>query len=785
MSRPNLAYITEFYSLDDSHYEIEITVEGHQGDPTPIRLEGDEPCVIEWQETSKTDVVQASTCTLRVSNEHDRQMLALMVQRNAALFVIRDGEEYWRGTLDDSVYEEPYSFKDGYVTELTFSDFGILNRMPFTLTGRQSVQRIVYHCLEGSGLDYLYEELLTTLCHKKGPTPIKLTDLYINADRFRADGDGWGEYTSKREVLEEVLRPLGLRIVQRNGQLYIYDIEYLRDNDLSDHVVWKGTDAFLRGEPTFGWYEVGFEPDAEETLIEMADPYADMDVDTKYRARYRDEDTGDEDDGFYIRIDRTTWPEGTMNQSGARPFKTRSHLTSGSYFGHAWIIHCQFRSDQNVITPPRVLNNVWARWPVNNPPGFAYLPVASPIAQPLLSAYIPLIENGSDRYQLRVNLDLLFSLKQNPFEETSQWNLFTEASGITPARYKDVWTKKMLRVFVPVKLELVDEQGNVMMHYENTAARFDNNFQYLPLKLGEGHWVTGAAGFGNMMLAYYKDGYEESPLEGWATNRQSMHHQQLYLPSLYKKREQGEYVPMPPLAGRLRFTLSNCVYLPFYALPDAYAKYICWHLLAKPRVTLVKAAEIDDGIKTDTVYNRHRTDNPQPDHFNETLMADSWSKGVPPSARGLFFNADGVAYELFYKNGMLRTLGGHRLSCVEDQTAEPQPSISGTAELDPAFYAKREDATPGIFLVTSLRQDLHQGTEHLAMARIGGAGVGWQHSNVYSFAWSGPVCAEEEEPYSFEWSGPVCAEDPGPYQFSWGGPVCAEYYHYALEWEGM
>ena len=50
-------------------------------------------------------------------SERDRQMLQLMNHTNATIFVIRNGKEYWRGTLDDAIYEEPYSYPKGYVTE--------------------------------------------------------------------------------------------------------------------------------------------------------------------------------------------------------------------------------------------------------------------------------------------------------------------------------------------------------------------------------------------------------------------------------------------------------------------------------------------------------------------------------------------------------------------------------------------------------------------------------------------------------------------------------------------
>ena len=212
------AYTTHFRSLDNTLWEIGILIDGYASRPVEIKLEGDEPCIIEWQETGKMDVVQSSTCTLRVSNESDRQMAQLMNRPDAMVIVMRNGKMYWFGHLDDAIYEEPYSYAKAYVTELIFSDFGILNRIPFTLTGKRSVNAIVMDCLESIGYGSLSPiNLYTSLLEPKTQQPITLGMLYINADRFEADGDSWDEMTSKREVLEEILRPLGLRIMQKNA----------------------------------------------------------------------------------------------------------------------------------------------------------------------------------------------------------------------------------------------------------------------------------------------------------------------------------------------------------------------------------------------------------------------------------------------------------------------------------------------------------------------------------------------------------------------------------------
>ena len=193
----------------------------------------------------------------------------------------------------------------------------------------------------------------------------------------------------------------------------------------------------------------------------------------------------------------------------------------------------------------------------------------------------------------------------------------------------------------------------------------------------------------------------------------------------------------------------------------------------------MKANRRDDGIKTDPAYER-RDGQPDSDLLSETVKAGTWHKGIAPSARGLFFDANGTVWEKFAKGFLQRTLEELRINYLKEQTSAVQPVLEGTAELDPFFGAKTERLTPGVFLVTAIRQDLHQGTEHLTMARMANAG-----GLDYSFAWGDSLCILVEDPYDFAWTGPVCAQEPGPFRFEWSNPVCALRYNYNLEWDEM
>jgi hypothetical protein len=775
-----IAYTTHFRSLDNTLWEIVISIDRPDGFGTPpveISLEGDEPCVIEWQETGKNDVVQSSTCTLRVSNESDRQMVQLMNHRAAAVLVSRNGKAYWLGHLDDSIYEEPYSFTKAYMTELTFSDFGVLNRILFTLTGKQSVGAIVRDCLDSIGYgngDTI--NLYTSLLEPKTQQPITLDMLYINADRFAAESDSWGAKTTKREVLEEILRPLGLRIMQKNGQIYIYDMEYLRDHDnFNNYIVWKGTDAYLKGSETFGWYDVAFEPNAEETLADDGldyDSYVWIDRKRYLAYSYDEETETDSDVGFYVEFQFYP-PHGTKVQksSDALFFRTRSVFTDSSDIGVAWRIQCKsidgYYNNPIFGLLPLVSDVVL----VDNHPAKSLSQTETVFS--LETGYLP-ITPDRDNYQLRVNLDFLLSFRDNPLDDPpDEWVAHQEwYSGNYDANEMRWRRQNFFAHMVPVILEVVDENGNAIFHYKNAVAEdVDKNYygnivrvaKVTPHGIGHGEWVSGAASWADMFLAYYKDynpdDTDRDPLvtSGWVGNRIALSAIKEINGTLYRVRDDGEYLPLPPVAGRLRLTVGSGVF-PFY--PDgtvivnpASYHWMSWQLYRNPKITMVKADRKDDGISTGTVYERDMISH-YDDHLSETMKVGTWCKGIAPSARGLFFDANGTVWEKFIKNGAKDTLERHRLVCLEDQNSDVQPVLSGTAELDIRFCAKCEGSTPGIFLVTALRQNLQQDTEQVTMARIANA----SHF-FYDYNWSEPICVQVEDvPYNFAWSEPICVQ---------------------------
>ena len=382
------------------------------------------------------------------------------------------------------------------------------------------------------------------------------------------------------------------------------------------------------------------------------------------------------------------------------------------------------------------------------------------------TGYLPLAPDRA-KYQLRVNLDFLISFRPNPFDDPADEWAGSQDYPAMEAHWENY--AKVNAYLVPVILEVLDDNGNAVYHYENADYETIEYDPYAtdvvrPFGINKGRWVAGAGVYGQMYLAYYNTDDNDDPLieKDWVTNRIASPLNSAINGTLYRVRDDGEYVSLPPVAGRLRLTVGNGMFVTKYAYYGSYAamfngtsgfaQALCWQLYRNPKITIVKANRRDDGIDDRNVYERNRI-NPTADNLSETVKAGCWGKGVPPSSRGLFFDAYGIVWENFVKNGHTRTLEMHRLRSIEDQTFYAQPVISGTVEFDSQFCAKREWSTPGAFLVTALRQNLHQDTEELTMARIANEG-----GFVYEFAWSDPVCAKVEPPFTYAWSDPVCAK---------------------------
>lgn len=111
---------------------------------------------IEWVHRDKEEVVCGSTATITLLSPGDRTYADLyaIAPGSVRLDIYRCGEMYWSGLLDPELYDEPYAYGSAYAVTLTFSDFGILDRLRYNLTGIRTVRDVLSDALARSGLPY-------------------------------------------------------------------------------------------------------------------------------------------------------------------------------------------------------------------------------------------------------------------------------------------------------------------------------------------------------------------------------------------------------------------------------------------------------------------------------------------------------------------------------------------------------------------------------------------------------------------------------------------------------
>lgn len=229
------------------------------------RVPAEEPVVIEW-DADKTEAIVGSTCTIVLVSPYDGALLPLYttepglwgveityrrrmqewhdVGGHMSLIDGYDTEKtIWTGWLDTEFYEEPFTDLQDYEVTLTFSDFGLLKRkifnMPLSNNSNQfSINqyiRCALYMIDAVPVDpraAINQHTYNKLCSTTVDGADAIDNVSIRADNF-TDEDG--ETMTWYDVLEAVLRPLALRIEQRAGEYWVYDINAVVMTDTPHH----------------------------------------------------------------------------------------------------------------------------------------------------------------------------------------------------------------------------------------------------------------------------------------------------------------------------------------------------------------------------------------------------------------------------------------------------------------------------------------------------------------------------------------------------------------------
>lgn len=719
-----IRYSGSFLSQRGITWRVDILQEGYGGtQPGKLIFPADTPLEISWGATDKLTPVQCSSATLKIISDTDRRFIDLYTVEVGAvrMDVYRNGTLYWSGSLDTELYEEPYSTADGYDVSLTFSDFACLERLDWSGSGLITVRALVDSCLAQSGINYrsLDVSYISTVIPDGIYSKMTLQEIYVLQENF-FDEDG--EAMSAREVLEETLKPFALRIIQKAGKVWIYDLNGLHSKDAVP-VEWDGVDAVLSADQIYNNVKVTFSPYGDAEIMKgkvEEDPTQTNENGILIRQNYHTNNFGYPDalEGFRLHYDVTH--ESNMEISNGAKFFQINSIYSGQ--DETGVIASFKQGDAAVAEEDGESGKVHQRLIVPRDCGrIATGNVNSSTIITCPRAFLGYVSFRRMDYKLRINLDLLFDVRYNPFEQEGDFNdnakwyngLFNWSSHDGPYQNMQDWCNFG---YVPIKLSLVDSAGNALYHYENRGILDTDGYDHL----ANGRWVAGAASWGHAYLCYYDfdDRKSKTGFGGWKTNKQTIGYFRDALPDKWKTIDDGEYIDLPPAGGYLLLEIGSGIHQFDYQreVKDIY-KFCRWVAYKNPIITLCKKnykeAETED-IEDMAWLNRAAKEELTIDTKLGTITQ---SHGMP-NAKGQIFKSDGSIRDKFIRAGVTARLERLLIGTAYSQYATRHDTLSGTVKLLPSFDIYSDAATQGKFILQSENQNCIEDTSEIDMTEF-------------------------------------------------------------------
>ena len=717
-----LRYMGEFLSRAGVTWRVEILQEADTpfGSVGQLTFEAEETLVIDWKHTDKEEVICGSEATLKIESPGDRtyeDLYTIEVGR-IRMDVYRENALYWSGALDPEFYEEPYEAYNHYVVTLTFSDFGILDRLKYNLAGMQTLQTILSDAITRSTISHAgidADTYCTTYFAAGGKA--NPAALAVRSENFYNED---AEPSTLKEVIEGILQPLALKMIQRNGKVYIFDLNGLHTLAASRAIVWDGDSQTMGVDKVANNVKINFSPYSSAELlngeleyggeysVEMVNLVADPGA--SYYSYYPDysEEHRQGSNWDYNLINFTIFLSSQgkglayLNPSArychilplvGGPSETDAIAWSFFSGGHGSIDEYHHWPKQILNNPSKISSNVIMR--TNR----VFLPA--------------LTSDGQKSYYVRLTLEMLLDARYNPFTEANNGNEESNYNGMK------VWTGW---AFVPVGITMYDNSGNAVCHYVNS--NIARSYAKGHLGYAKGSWAAGAASFGDAFLAYYdaNDLSESTGVLGWKKNRQCIGRprgNQVVIYDSFKQMADGEYMPYPTQGGYLEVTVYAGVNCYDYGestdfdttsqwdKKSLYSK-VRWLLYKAPKVELVKnnlvfnAAELDD-IEYSGYINKHAKEEISIDTICGTASTTC------PTAKGIYCQAtNSLQIQTLKRAGVTDHPEKLLIGTLYSQFAARKTTLSGEAKIDTGGLCKytEQNQSGKVFMMSAEKQDV-------------------------------------------------------------------------------
>lgn len=700
-----LRYYSGFYSRDNIPYRIEIWQDAEAAfDPERITLAAD-PVEIEWAEVDKLEPVHSSSATLNMVSLSDRCFADLytVAPGTIRLDILRNGALYWSGTLDTELFEEPYSYKDRYITTVTFSDFAVLDRMDWQDRGVKTMSEVLETCLAAAGFNRGVLEKRVSTGLAEGYTGDLFDDCSLMCDNFFDEDD---EPSSIREVLDEMLRPFALRLKQKNGKLLLYDINGIYDT-ASTAVQWRGTDAEIGVEPVYNKVTIIFSPYASATLFDGT--LAPDDILT---------DQADVAGEEMVYTDRTLNTEGfrftygasgtrrlgklELTDAGGRPFRIDPEYSGSNAAGVMW--GYRTGTDWHGSRPQNPVEGDYGTYPTMDT-------CHKMITLPKVRVLSNHDANGR-RYRMRVTLSVLFDVRYNPFEPASRKN--EEGNWDDFANWVNYG-------YIPVRILLYDDAGKARYYYDNHMVRWNEDPTY------GGTWKMMVESTQEDIQISWLSFYDLSNREGntgfggWQENKRALGYYSGKLTDSYIKAPTGELLPSLPISGYIEVMIYSGVWRrdnnDNYPFPHKVWTISRWLLYKDPKIEIVKDNGRDieeEDIEVSAWINR------QAKEGLDISTIIGTSQVLVPSGRGYILKTSDLSIlQTFHRASVTDSLERLLAGTVYSNYARRMSTLNGTVALIPSAEVLSDVSSDNAkYMLLSEVQNLAAETSEIKMAEI-------------------------------------------------------------------
>lgn len=748
-----LRYRGSFLGRHNQEWRVDILQESDTAFTVgELTFEAEEPLVIEWPVSDKEQVIQGSRATIRLESPGDRtyaDMYTIAVG-TIRMEVYKGTSLYWSGTLDPEFYEEPYERAFGYPVSFTFSDFGILDRLRYDHTGVQTLSDILLWSISDCNLMFsAVNTSLTSTYFPSSDTKARLDLLEVRSDNFY---DEEGEPCTLKEVVEGILQPLSLRLVQRNGKIWVYDLNAL-SQAVTRPVVWDGDTQTMGVDKVANNVKVTFSPYSSSALIALDEVYG----------GYKSDNEWTNTAGISMR---QVTIDGVVSEYASFYPDLKSYLVAGRSEADFRDVHftifassagngltlgsgAKFFHIEPMVSGPSACDGVLVglrtgltdshdtHQQYNDPTPAVRGPHG--VLLTTEKSYIPPISNYKS-YYLRLTLEALIDPRYNPFNsEENNCTLYYN-------RVKD----NVQWAFVPVGVTLYDAEGNALMHYVNSPVASTAAVGCLSLALGT--WESGAASFGDAWLAYYdpEDIKDGCGILGWHGNHHCIGRPDLperkqacgadqyekVIFDSFKKMADGEYIPYPPQGGWIEVKVYQGID-PYdygevvswgnttkwdtqYYASDFWGTLIRWVLYKAPKVEVVRSnLMFNDAELEDIEYSGYINKSAKEDITIDTIVGTA--PNPCPTARGLLLNASThQPVGNLTRAGITDCPERLLIGTLYSQFADRKTVLTGEAVLDTGDLSAYTEQNQGekVFMMSGEVQDIIADTSEVTVTEV-------------------------------------------------------------------